>query len=278
MAIKLMYITNNPTVAEIAFRNGTDRIFIDLEVKGKAERQAGKDTVLSNHSVEDIYAIREAVPMAEILVRANPIHEKSEEELSKIVNSPCDIIMLPFFKTAEEVKSFMRFTGGKKKTCLLFETPTALENAEEILNIEGIDEVYIGLNDLHLCCGMNFMFEPLANGTVESFSKLFKAKGKPFGFGGIARFGKGVLSAKMVLGEHYRLGSDRIILSRSFCNTDKVRSNEEIERIFSEGIGEIREYESFLKNADSSFFEANRTEITKDVEQIVKAKRGCGNG
>lgn len=43
--LKLMYITNRPEIAEIAENAGVDRIFIDLEQIGKAERQEGMDTV-----------------------------------------------------------------------------------------------------------------------------------------------------------------------------------------------------------------------------------------
>ena len=39
--LKLMYITNDPTVAKIAADAGVDRIFIDMEVLGTAERQGG---------------------------------------------------------------------------------------------------------------------------------------------------------------------------------------------------------------------------------------------
>ena len=37
--LTLMYITNNPDVALIAQKYGVDRIWIDLEYKGKEERQ-----------------------------------------------------------------------------------------------------------------------------------------------------------------------------------------------------------------------------------------------
>lgn len=43
--LKLMYITNDSTVAKIAVDAGVDRIFIDMEVLGKVERQGGMDTV-----------------------------------------------------------------------------------------------------------------------------------------------------------------------------------------------------------------------------------------
>ena len=65
------------------------------------------------------------------------------------------------------------------------------------------------------------MFELLSDGTVESLCLKFKSKGVPYGFGGVARVGTGILPAECVLGEHYRLGSDRVILSRAFCDVAK---------------------------------------------------------
>ncbi len=272
MAMKLMYITNDPNIAVIADKCGVDRIFIDLEIIGKAERQANMDTVISCHSIEDINKIKPCLHRAEVLVRTNPIYEGSVEELKKISESMADVVMLPYFSTAKEVETFISAIGGKKRNCLLFETPASVENAREILEVGGIDEVFVGLNDLHIGYGMKFLFEPLANGTVEKLCNLFVEKGLPYGFGGIARLNQGTLSAKSILGEHYRLGSGSVILSRSFCNSDKIKDLAALEEIFFNGVKEIRDYEAFLSNADSSFFENNRTQLIKCVKQIVDAK------
>ena len=50
MALKLMYITNNPAIAKIAEDAGVDIIFIDMEFIGKSLRQGGMDTVQSHHT------------------------------------------------------------------------------------------------------------------------------------------------------------------------------------------------------------------------------------
>ena len=60
MSLKLMYITNRPEIAAIAEGVGVDRIFVDMEFIGKAERQPG-DTVKSNHTVEDVRVMRETL-------------------------------------------------------------------------------------------------------------------------------------------------------------------------------------------------------------------------
>ena len=89
--LKLMYITNDPTVAKIAADAGVDRIFIDMEVLGKAERQGGMDTVQSHHTPEDIAKVRAAIgDQAEIMARVNPLNPNSQTEIDDaIANSPC---------------------------------------------------------------------------------------------------------------------------------------------------------------------------------------------
>lgn len=271
--IKLMYITNNPTIAEIADSAGVDRVFIDLEVVGKAERQGGMDTVQSHHSISDIPIVKQKLRNSELLVRSNPIYNDSKNEINKIVTSGADIIMLPFFKTAEEVTHFVDYVGGRARTMLLFETKESVDCIDEILAIDGIDEYYIGLNDLHLSYGLDFMFQLLADGTVDNIVTKFKATGKPYGFGGIAKLGGGLLPAEHVIAEHYRLGSTIGILSRSFCNCDKVSDKNIILSLFDNGVSEIRTLEYNLANQSGEFFEENHKFVINAVNDIVRIIR-----
>ena len=278
--IKLMYITNSPEVALIAEKSGVDRIFIDMEYIGKGIRQGGMDTVQSHHTVEDIKNIKRAVTKAEIMVRSNPIHDatddycSSKEEIDAIIDAGADIIMLPYFKTADEVREFVRLVGGRAKTFPLVENKEAVECIDEILEIEGIDEIYIGLNDLSLSRGQRFMFQPLADGTVDMLAEKFKAKGIPFGFGGIASLGKGLLPSEYVICEHKRLGSTAAILSRSFCNVAKIGDIDEIDRIFTEGVRAVREFEAVCTKNTPEQFIKNHTELRSKVEEIVEMMGG----
>ena len=43
--------------------------------------------------------------------------------------------------------------------------------------------------------------------------------------------------------EHYRLGSSRVILSRSFCNNDLISDLSEVENVFRNNMRLLREYE-----------------------------------
>lgn len=276
MALKLMYITNNPKVAKIAEKNGVDRIFIDMEYIGKGARQGGMDTVQCHHTLEDIRNIRATIDKAELLVRCNPVHEatdeycSSKEEIDGIIASGADIIMLPFFKTAKEVKTFVELVGGRVRTMLLFETPESREAVDKILEIEGIDEVFIGLNDMSLGYGMKFMFQLLADGTVDELCSKFKAKGLPYGFGGLASLDGGLLPGAKVVKEHYRLGSGCVIVSRSFCNTSIITDLDEIESVFKTGLAGIRAFEEKCEKLSENELEENRQEVVKAVDAILE--------
>lgn len=272
MALKLMYITNDVEVARIAEQCGVDWIFVDLEIIGKEERQGHLDTVISRHRLEDVRALRRVITKSKLLVRVNPLHKSSKDEIRLVIQNGADIVMLPFFRQIAEVEAFIDFVDGNAKTCLLLETPEAVDNIDSILAIEGIDYIHMGLNDLHLGYGMKFMFEPLANGLVEEICRKAISKGIPCGFGGIAQIGQGILPAEYVISEHYRLQSSLAILSRSFCDVAKINDLDLVRLVFAEGIREIRNYEAELAGQNEDFFNANATVVRKTVEQIVNSR------
>lgn len=269
--LKLMYITNDPQVAQIADHAGVDRIFIDLETVGKELRQGGMNTVQSHHSTADVRRIRAVLANAALLVRVNPIYEGSETEIHTVIENGADLLMLPYFQNAEQVQTFLRYVDHRAKTVLLFETPEAVEHLDEILALDGIDECYIGLNDLHLGYKKKFMFELLADGTVDRIADQCKRRGIPFGFGGIARIGQGTLPAERILAEHIRIGSEAVILSRSFCNADQIRDYDRIGQLFTSEIKKMRETESTLRGESAQYFEQNHRSVQKIVKQITES-------
>ena len=276
MAQKLIYITNDPQVARIAEAAGTGRVFVDMEYIGKDRRQGGLDTVQLHHTPQDVRNIRGAIFAAELLVRINPIHDagpdfsSTEEEIEAVIAAGADLIMLPYYKTRAEAERFLSAVDGRAKTVLLLETPQAADHLDEILALPGIDEMYIGLNDLSIGYGKKFLFELLADGTVEALAGKIRAAGLPFGFGGIAKPGGGALPAERIIREQVRLGSTRAILSRAFLNSQKEKDPEKIKDIFESGIRGIRAAEEEARNAPEAFFEENRRELKKTVAKIVE--------
>ncbi len=268
MALKLMYITKLPEVARIAENAGVDRIFVDMEYIGKEKRQHGMNTVKNHHTIQDVKNIRQVITKSELLVRINKIYPGSEAEINGVIDAGADIIMLPYFKTIEEVRFFVDCVDNRCKKMLLLETPEAVDLLDEILKIDGIDEIHIGINDLSMGYDKKFMFEVLEDGTVDKICE--KIKGHcPYGFGGIASLGNGLLKSERVIEEQYRLGSSMAILSRSFCDIEKIDDINEVERVFNTETHKIRDFEAYCAE-HSEDYENNRIETNKIIRRIAE--------
>ena len=222
--IELLQITNNAELARICDRVEGVRIFVDLEQNGKAERQKGHDTFISTHSLEDVSRIKALLRHARLMVRVNPYQSAnpaaSQAEVDAVLARGADMLMLPMFSSAQELKAFAAIVAGRVPIVPLLETAGALQTLDSWLDTPGIAEVFVGLNDLHLSLGCRFMFEPLLLGHIDRVATATKALGLRFGFGGIARMDEGILPGHDVLAEHVRLGSCAVILSRTFNRTD----------------------------------------------------------
>ena len=126
------------------------------------------DTVQSHHVPEDIAKVRAAIGnKAEIMARVNPLNPNSQAEIDASIENGADVIMLPMWRTADDLRQLVRMVNGRAKVMPLLETDTAAEHLPEALTVPGIDQMHIGLNDLHLCYHQRFMFQLLTDGTVD---------------------------------------------------------------------------------------------------------------
>ncbi|RXJ92875.1 aldolase [Malaciobacter molluscorum] len=246
---------------------GVDRIFVDLEILGKKERQGHLDTVISEHSIEDIKKIKPHLSNSQLLVRINPINKNSKLEIDNCIKYGADILMLPMFKSKKEVQTFISYVNSRAKVCLLLETSQALCRIDDILEVKGIDEMHIGLNDLHLSMNLDFMFELLSGGIVDYLVNKIKSKNIPFGFGGIATLDSGMISGEMVLKEHIRLDSSMVILSRAFKNA----AAEDFSR-FEKEFFKLKSKLEKLKQDKNIDFISNIKDIKKAVKKIIESK------
>ena len=115
------------------------------------------------------------------------------------------------------------------------------------------------------------MFELLCDGTVERLCHIFKERGYKYGFGGVARVGMGMLPAEHIIAEHYRLGSTAAILSRGFCDANRVKDPREVENVFIEGVKNIRLKEEEVAKYTEEEYAKNLEEIRQIVKKIVNA-------
>ena len=265
--MKLMLLTGSPEFAKKAEGCGVDRIFLDLEYINKAERQMGRNTFITQNTVYDVMPLRKVLKKSELLVRVNPINPLSKQEIDMVCEQGADLVMLPMVYDASDVEEFVRLVGGRAKTVPMIETPQALARIDEILDVKGVDEIYVGLNDLHIGMGLTFMFELLSGGIIEYAAEKIKAKGIPFGFGGMAKIGEGTLPAENVLAEHIRLGSQSVILSRTFRNEVDAQGKKVLD--LETEISKIRNKEKEISSWNEAQFEENRQSVIRAVREIA---------
>ncbi|RYX97695.1 MAG: aldolase [Comamonadaceae bacterium] len=268
--IDFLTITNRPDLAARCDKLDGMRLFVDLERNGKAERQAGRNTFISTHEVADIGRVKAVLKRSKLMVRVNPFElanpAAAEAEVSAVLAQGADLIMLPMFTTAAELRGFAQVLGGRAPLVPLLETRGALESLDEWIATPGLYEVFVGLNDLHLSLGCSFMFEPLASGDVEKVAVAARRHGLRFGFGGIARVDEGLLAGRDVLAEHVRLGSQGVILSRTFNRPGEGKS-------FEEAVAELRDAEHELEARSEAEEAADSTRTHALIAQLAAQSR-----
>ena len=216
----LTLITNDAGLAADADRAGVNRIGVDLEYLGKAERQPGPDTRLSQHDWDDLSRISRCVKRADLFVRINPIHAGTEAEIETALELGAKVLMLPSFRTAGEAATFVRAVRGRARVSILVEMAPAVVRIREILDVPGIDEVMIGLNDLHLQFGVANHFEVLASPLIDMLAAEVLRKGLPLAIGGVGRVGDPAMPipTDLVYAQYPRLRATGAWLARSFAS------------------------------------------------------------
>lgn len=265
-----MLITAAPQVARHAESAGVHRIFIDMETRGKAERQGHLDTHKSAHTLADVERVRAVLQAAELMVRINPPGPEMPGEVDAAISAGASRLMLPMFSTALEVEKFLAAVGGRVPVTLLVETPAALVRLACYLPLlRAGDQVHFGLNDLSIGAGLRFLFEPLAGGLLETPAALCRSAGVPFGFGGVGRVGQGEVPAEWIVGEHVRLGSDWVILSRAFHGgvADVQALRDELD--LGSELARLRAVEQAFREADPAALEDNRARLARRVFEVA---------
>lgn len=214
--MRFMLITNDPEIAHYSETRGVDRIFVDMEVLGKEDRQGHLDTHKAAHTLDDVRTVRASVKHAELMVRINPLHPGTQDEVDQAIDAGADRLMLPMFNRVSDVSDFSDVVRGRVPVTLLAETPSSLTSLPAWVGLLGSDDqVHFGLNDLSLAMGLKFLFEPLVARMLDHCAAVLTERGIEFGIGGVARVGRGMLRSECILGEHARLGSSWAILSRA---------------------------------------------------------------
>ena len=264
--MEFLQITNDPDMARRCDALPGMRLFVDLEVHGKAARQAGRNTFISTHQPQDVGRVKAELRRSQLMVRVNPLYEGTAAELDTVLTQGADLVMLPMFQTPGELRAFSRIVAGRVPVVALLETAGALHSLDAWVDTPGLSEVFVGLNDLHLSLGCAFMFEPLASGLVDRVSARVHSQGLRFGFGGIARLNEGLVPGRDVLAEHVRLGSAAVILSRTFHRPSEHNA---AAHGFEAEVAALRQAERDLSKRTSQQVESDRSRIRGLIESIA---------
>src|SRR5438874_7870784 len=146
--------TADPVLARSADEAGIDRIGVDLERLGKADRQHGLGTWISPHTERDLASVRPALERARLFVRVNPLHAGSPREVEAVLRAGAEVVMLPMAADPREVERFVDLVEGRALVVLLVERIEALRRLDELVAVAGVGEVHIGMNDLALSLGL----------------------------------------------------------------------------------------------------------------------------
>ena len=275
--MEFIFISNQPKIGAHVISLGVSWVMVDLEKKGKDIRQKNMNSVKSNHCINDIVEMRKFLPKGKLLVRINPIGSHSPKEIELVLAAGADAIMLPYFKTVHEVKKILDLIHQRCKCFLLLETLSAIKNLNEILAQSGIDYIHFGLNDLNIERKTKFMFEFIADGSIDSAAEKIRNSMIPFGIGGIGQIGSLKPTPQSILLEHKRLGSIGVILSRSFINYQDYDCDIRFMMDFETQFEKIKEFLLTCDNINENDLLKNRSIFEKDVKKVVDCLIANGN-
>ncbi len=269
----LTLITNDAGLAANADGAGVNRIGIDLEYLGKAERQPGQDTRLSHHDWDDLSRISRCLHQADLFVRINPVHAGTETEIETALDLGAKVLMLPNFRTAGEAATFAGAVRGRARVSILVEMAPAAVRIREILDVPGIDEVMIGLNDLHLQFGVANHFEVLASPLIDMLAAEVQRKGLPLSIGGVGRVGDTAMPVPtdLVYAQYPRLRATGAWLARSFANT--VLSPDDFRAAILALRNRLNEWDA----SPAEDLECARAELARRAAGWRQASRGASN-
>lgn len=199
---------------------GVDRVGIDLDTRGKAERQRGLGTWISPHRPDDLPAL--AGSGARLFARVNPPHGGTRREVERVLELGAEVVMLPMVASAHEAERFAALVDGRATVVLLVERHEALTALGEMVGVAGVDEVHIGINDLALSLRLRNRWDVLAGDIPLRAGSVVREAGLRFGLGGIGRAGDASLPvpSDLVYAEYARTGATAALLARSFGTDD----------------------------------------------------------
>ena len=210
--MELFLFALDDDLAAAAGRAGLDGVVVDLERRGKHERQLGFDTGVSTQTIDDVRRIRGLTDLP-LIVRVDGPGDDLGHRLTAVRDAGADEALVPMVRDAAAVRSCLAAAPDDLPIGVLVERVSAVEDAAAIGRLP-LTRVYVGLMDLMVERGSAPPFAALVDGTVDRVRATAR---QPFGVGGLTAPGHGdPVPARLVAAELVRLRSDFTFLRRSF--------------------------------------------------------------
>ena len=116
------------------------------------------------------------------------------------------------------------------------------------------------------------MFELMAGDFVEFVVNKLKKYNINYGIGGIARIGDGAILAQRILEEYLRIGSNMVILSRSFRQNAKTLSELTELLDLKIEIDKLRQEILRINLMDLRQLRINNNKLKQDIWKLVYSK------
>lgn len=211
--LELLLFAADPVLAARAQGFGVDAVILDLEVRGKHDRQARHDTQIAAADPSDVARVRAATPLP-LVVRINGVGTGTPHEIEQVLQAGADEILVPMVRSLDEIDHVLEVVGDRAHVSCMVETTDAVA-ASDLLAARPIRRFYVGLNDLGIDRGSASIFDALVDGTVDEIAASLA--GRPFGVAGLTHPRSGdPLPCQMLVDEIVRLDASFTFLRRSF--------------------------------------------------------------
>lgn len=184
---RLTLVTRDPIWAAAGYKAGVEYIGVDIERLGKAERQSHiKNARINDHELKHLEGVANSAPGVPLFARLNPLHSGTETEIDEALRRGVSALMLPQFKSAAPLRAFFDIIAGRARVIPLLEDVAAMDHLDEILDLCVDDELMFGINDFSRSLGIGHPMRMALHPDMAEVARAAKAKGVPFGWGGIA--------------------------------------------------------------------------------------------
>lgn len=184
---RLTLVTRDPVWAAAGAKAGVEYVGVDIERLGKAERQSHiKNARINDHELHHLDDVAKAAPGVPLFARLNPLHAGTQAEIEEALRRGVSALMLPQFRDAVPLREFFDIVAGRAGVIPLLEDVAAMDHLDEILDLCVNDELMFGINDFSRSLGLGHPMRMALHPEMAEVARAAKAKGVPFGWGGIA--------------------------------------------------------------------------------------------